>query len=79
MSTLLSRGEVGRHDITVDRTASELERVTHGRFTHPVDWPHLWRAGDLVAIVTSDGLRYVGMALDVSGLTSSVLIEIDRP
>ena len=67
----------GYHAITVDDTAAQLEARAHHRFTHPVDWPHLWHPGDMVSVVTSDSLTYTGMVLDVSGLTCAVLIELE--
>jgi hypothetical protein len=76
VSTKLGAGG-GMHDIDVKHTAAELERIVHGRFTHPVDWPQLWHSGDSVAILTTDRKRYLGVVLDVSYVTKSVLIELN--
>jgi hypothetical protein len=65
------------HDIDVEHTAEQLERAAYGRFSHHVDWPHLWTQGDAVAILTSDKRRYTGQVLDVSRLTRVVLIELN--
>ena len=63
--------------ITTGLTGAYLECAMHGRFSHPVDWPHLWHPGDMVIIVTSDDLTYTGMAIDVSPVTHAVLIELE--
>lgn len=78
MSTKLGAAG-GMHDIDVDKTAAELEKSPHCRFAHPVhrNFLHLWRAGDIVSVQTSDSKRYQGMVLDVSHLTSAVLIELN--
>ncbi len=77
MSTLLGSGG-GCHDIAVSLRAAVVEALPHNRLQHRVDWPHLWQRGDHVAVETSDGMRYLGMVLDVSFATRAVLIELDH-
>ena len=77
MSTLLGTGG-GCHYVTVPLAAAVVEALPHNRLQHRVDWPHLWHPGDHVAVETSDGMRYAGMVLDVSGRTKAVLIELDH-
>ena len=76
MSGILSRSG-GAHAITVDMASDVLEALPHGRLQHHVDWPHLWKPGDNVAILSSDDRRYVGMVLDVSMVRKTILIELD--
>jgi hypothetical protein len=77
VSTLLGAGG-GSHDIDVALRAKVIEALPHCRLQHVVDWPHLWRVGDLVAVTTSDGVSYSGMVLDVSPRTRAILIELDH-
>jgi len=67
----------GSHAITVDMPSGVLDSLPYGRLQHRVDWPHLWKPGDNVSILSSDDRRYVGMVLDVSMVKKTILIELD--
>jgi len=67
----------GGHSIDVEETAAQLESCPRGRFTYRVNFPSLWRPGDYVAILTSDGRRFQATVAAVSGVTRAVLIELN--
>jgi hypothetical protein len=77
VSTLLGAAG-GRHCITVELPASVVDALPHSRMQHTVDWPHMWRPGDPVAVETADGIQYAGLVLEVSHATRAVLIELDH-
>jgi hypothetical protein len=78
MSTLLTRGDPqGYHDIDTDIDGDTLERLPHGLMEHHAFQPHMWRAGDPVAVTTADGRQYKGRALEVSNATGNVLIQLE--
>lgn len=79
MSTFLGRAEghvVARHYVEVHETSAEVLARTPALVEHPVDWPHLWHAGDRVHITLADGEEYVGGVLAVSSVTKKVLIQL---
>lgn len=67
----------GAHAIDVEYTDQQLAKVEFGRFTHPVSFPHLWHPGDAVVVTSADKHNHQAIALDVSRVTSSVLIELN--
>jgi hypothetical protein len=67
----------GFHDIDTEIDSGILEHLPHGMMQHHAFHPHLWRAGDRVAVTTTDGRHYKGRALEVSNATGNVLIQLE--
>lgn len=76
MSTRIS-GSESDHQIVAAQTSGQLDNAPYGRFSYLARHPHLWYQGDRVAILSADGKHYAGLVVDVSRVTSAVLIEME--